>query len=190
MINSVRANISHLTSPKDIWSKLIETYERKGRVSRIRLLQKFLNAILGHGDSLQTHFDMLKDMSRQLSDMGAPISDDQFLMVIFNNTRQRYSYLIAALETREDDVTPLFAMTRLLDEEESQGRDAMNIKGEAALQTRGAQLEQGTRGRMDVRNEQSRRKNQKVKNRNQMRNQGRPRHTVTEKLPTRLHVMT
>jgi hypothetical protein len=116
--DSQLVHVSSASSAIEVWERLQDyLYEAKGLANRLFLRRKLFTCQMIEGDTMIAHINKVKAMGEQLEAIGAGVSDDDLVMTLLSSLPESYGGLIVALESRADDLTPEFVISRLLHEE-------------------------------------------------------------------------
>ena len=137
-INSFSVHlITECQTPKEIWNKLKESFERNTVTNKLFLKQKFFSLKMKDQDSLDEHLRRMKEIADQLAAIKAPIPEDEHIVALLLSLPRSYNTLITALTTNGDELSLAQA---LVSEEEKRGlykgKDGGGrvVKDETALQ--------------------------------------------------------
>ena len=72
------------------------------------------------GTSVEMHLKHMKEITDKLAAIGAPISEEDQVVMLLGSLPPSYSTLVTALEARVDDVTLNFVQQALIHEEQKQ----------------------------------------------------------------------
>ena len=110
-------HVSSASSAREVWERLQDLYEAKGLANCLFLRRKLFTCQMIEGDTMIAHINKVKAMGEQLEAIGAGVSDDDLVMTLLSSLPESYGGLIVALESRADDLSPEFVISRLLHEE-------------------------------------------------------------------------
>jgi hypothetical protein len=133
-------HVRRLETPSEIWEKLKEVHEPKGRQHRLFLRRKFFTMKMQEGDSMQEHINKIKSLQDKLESMGATLQEEDVLTVLLASLPETYETLVIALESAGDNLTEQQVIVRLLQEEARRKENALSNgkkEGEAFLTTKG-----------------------------------------------------
>ena len=144
LVTSINSDLVHLITecqtPKEIWDKLKERFERNTVANKLFLKQKFFSLKMKDSDSLDEHLRRMKAITDQLAAIKAPIPEDEHIVALLLSLPRSYNTLITALTAKGDELSLANVHQALMSEEEKRGlykgKDGGGRvdKGEAALQ--------------------------------------------------------
>ena len=125
-------HVSSASSAREVWERLQDLYEAKGLANRLFLRRKLFTCQMSEGDTMIAHVNKVKAMGEQLEAIGAGVSDDDLVMTLLSSLPESYGGLIVALESRADDLSLEFVISRLL-HEETKRVEKSHVGGESAF---------------------------------------------------------
>ncbi|XP_046856238.1 uncharacterized protein LOC124449354 [Xenia sp. Carnegie-2017] len=144
LVTSINSDLVYLITecqtPKEIWDKLKERFERNTVANKLLLKQKFFSMKMEDSDSLVEHLRHMKEITDQLAAIKASIPEDEHIVALLLSLPRSYNTLIAALTAKGDELSLDQVHQALLSEEEKRSLykskdDCGKIdKGEMALQ--------------------------------------------------------
>ena len=144
LVTSINSGLVHLITecqtPKEIWDKLKERFERNTVANKLFLKQKFFSMKMKDSDSVDEHLRRMKEITDQLAAIKAPIPEDEHIVALLLSLPRSYNTLITALTAKGDELSLAQVHQALRSEEEkrglSKGKDGGRgtDKGETALQ--------------------------------------------------------
>ena len=144
LVTSIKSDLVHLITecqtPKEIWDKLKERFERDTVANKLFLKQKFFSLKMKECESLDEHFRRMKEITDQLAAIKAPIPEDEHIVALLLSLPRSYNTLITALTTKGDDLNLAKVHQALLSEEEKRTQQKCKSsgsgidRGETALQ--------------------------------------------------------
>lgn len=109
-------NVKDKETPKEVWSSLIATFERKGVANRMFLRRKLLTLKMIEGANLEGHLSTFDKILRELKSAGAKMEDEDVICQLLLTLPESYDSVVTALETMKiDELTLEFVKGRLLD---------------------------------------------------------------------------
>ena len=126
------AHVRNCKTAKETWDRLSEVHQARGLAARLFLRRKFFTLQMAPGVGMQEHMLKVTTMAEQLAAIGAPVKEEDIVMVLLCSLPSEYDSLIVSLESRADELTLDFVTSRLLHEEARRNGD-MVIKEESAL---------------------------------------------------------
>ena len=142
-VTSINSDLVHLITecqtPKQIWDKLKERFERNTVANKLFLKQKFFSLKMKDCDSLDDHLRRMKEITDQLAAIKAPIPEDEYIVALLLSLPRLYNTLITALTAKGDVLSLAQVHQALMSEEEKRGlytgKGGGRVdKGETALQ--------------------------------------------------------
>uniref|UniRef100_A0AAV1V6N0 CCHC-type domain-containing protein n=1 Tax=Peronospora matthiolae TaxID=2874970 RepID=A0AAV1V6N0_9STRA len=115
----------------DAWSRLEGHFEKKSLANKLFLRRRFFTTMMDEGDDVLEHINNLKTLAEQLDAVGAPISEDDFVITLLGNLSDSYQFLITALESRADTLTWELVTSRLLHEDMKRKEQGGGVDGSA-----------------------------------------------------------
>lgn len=105
-------------TPCEIWSTLVNIFERKGISSQLLLRKKLLSMKVEENDSMENHLLKFDKLIRDLKSAGTKMEETDVICHLFLTLPKCYDTIVTALETIPDRKLTLdFVKSRLLEEE-------------------------------------------------------------------------
>ena len=86
LVTSINSDLVHLITgcqtPKEIWDKLKERFERNTVANKLFLKQKFFSLKMKDHHSLDEHLRRMKEITDQLAAIKAPIPEDEHIVAL------------------------------------------------------------------------------------------------------------
>jgi len=114
--NSLIPHVATATSAADMFGRLMEQYERKGRASSMYLRKKLFTARMREGENLSTHLNSISELVQQLEGINKPVTEEDVITIIINSLPPSFENLCTNLEGMED-LSLRTLKSRLLQEE-------------------------------------------------------------------------
>ena len=114
--NSLIPHVAAATSAADMFGRLMEQYERKGRASSMYLRKKLFTARMREGENLSTHLNSISELVQQLEGINKPVTEEDVITIIINSLPPSFENLCTNLEGMED-LSLRTLKSRLLQEE-------------------------------------------------------------------------
>ncbi len=125
LVTSINSDLVHLITecqtPKEIWDKLKERFERNTVANKLFLKQKFFSLKMKDSDSLDEHLRRMKAITDQLAAIKAPIPEDEHIVALLLSLPRSYNTLITALTAKGDELSLANVHQALMSEEEKRG---------------------------------------------------------------------
>uniref|UniRef100_A0AAV1UYL3 Uncharacterized protein n=1 Tax=Peronospora matthiolae TaxID=2874970 RepID=A0AAV1UYL3_9STRA len=115
----------------DAWSRLEGHFEKKSLANKLFLRRRFFTTMMEEGDDVLEHINKIKTLAEQLDAVGAPISEDDFVITLLGSLSDSYQFLITALESRADTLTWELVTSRLLHEDMKRKEQGGGVDGSA-----------------------------------------------------------
>ena len=115
----------------EAWSRLEGHYEKKSLANKLFLLCRFFTTMMGEGDDVLEHINILKTLAEQLDAVGAPVSEDDLVITLLASLSESYQFLITALESRADSLSSELVTSRLFHEDMKRKEQSGEIEGAA-----------------------------------------------------------
>lgn len=109
--------VKDCVSPKNIISKLKNTFEKKGIASQLLIRRKLLTLKFQESGTLEEHFRIYDTLIRQLKTTGAKPDESELVCGLLLTMPPAYNTVITAIETIQVEISLDFVKKRLLDEE-------------------------------------------------------------------------
>ena len=104
-----------------MWEKLLSVYEQKSDTSITLIQQKFYSYVMDQNDNIAQHISKLENLSRQLKQLGEPISDSMLITKILMTLPENYKHFYSAWDSIPTENKTLSNLTsRLMVEETRQ----------------------------------------------------------------------
>jgi hypothetical protein len=110
LVMSINSDLVHLITecetPKHIWDKLKERFERNTVANKLFLKQKLFSLKMKDCDSLDDHLRRMKEITDQLAAaIKAPIPEDEHIVALLLSLPRSYNTLITALTAKGDELS-------------------------------------------------------------------------------------
>jgi hypothetical protein len=112
--DSQLVHVRHCKTAREAWVRLSEVHQARGLAARLFLRRKFFTLQMASGTAMQDHIAKVTMMAEQLSAIGAPVQQEDIVMVLLCSLPADFDNLIVSLESRADDLTVEFVASRLL----------------------------------------------------------------------------
>ena len=112
--------VTSCKTPKDLWDTLKGHFERQHLSNKMLLKKMFYTAKMTDDMAIKDHIKYMKELGDKLTAVGAPIPEEDQIILLLNSLTSAYSTLVTALEARvdvDDKLTLNFVHTALLNEE-------------------------------------------------------------------------
>ena len=109
--------VKSATSAKEVLDKLARHFEQKGLANKLFLRRKLFTMKLEEGESMESHINKIKEIADELESIKSTVTEEDMVLIILGSLPETFSTLITSLESRADDLTMDFLMTRLMHEE-------------------------------------------------------------------------
>lgn len=120
-------------TPKDIWTSLIGTFERKGVASQLFIRKNLLTMKFEDGEKIEKHFLEFEKLIRELKSTGANMDEADSVCHLLLTLPKSFDPLVTALETvAPDKLTMSFVKGRLLDAENKRKNSEENVHSNQA----------------------------------------------------------
>lgn len=144
LVTSINADLVYLITechtPKQIWDKLKERFERDTLANKLFLKQKFFSLKMKDEDSIEEHLRRMKEITDQLAAINAPIPEDEHIVAILLSLPRNYNTIVTALTAKGDELHLSQVQQALMNEEERRLQTKLSKsssdgfeKGESAL---------------------------------------------------------
>ena len=108
--------IENMTTPKDLWNELAQTYDDKGSCRKVTLLQKISAAKLETRKSMEDYVSRIIAASKKLAQMGTKLPTDLVEAQLLAGLPSDYKPMVMALCSSGQDITAGLVKTKLLEE--------------------------------------------------------------------------
>lgn len=116
-------------NPKEAWSSMCTTFERKGVSNRMFLRRELLSLKMKENEQLENHLLKFNKIVRQLKAVGANMEDEDVICQLLLSLPKTFDQVVTALETmKAEDLTMEFVKGRLLDCELKRQLNILNEK--------------------------------------------------------------
>lgn len=103
-------------NPKEAWSSMCATFERKGVSNRMFLRRELLSMKMNENESLEKHLLSFDKILRNLKSVGAKMEEEDIVCQLLLSLPKSYDSVVTALETmKAEELTVEFVKGRLLD---------------------------------------------------------------------------
>ena len=90
---------------KEAWDGLKKHFERDTLSNKLFLKKQYFRREMNKGSSVDMHLKEMKELTDQLSSIGAPISEEDQVITLLGSLPPSFSTVVTALEARADDLT-------------------------------------------------------------------------------------
>ena len=134
IVTSIKSDLIYLITecqtPKEIWDKLKQCFERDTIVNKLFLKQKFFSL----KDSLEEHLRRMKVITDQLAAIKAAIPEDEHIVALLLSLPRSYNALVTALTAKGDELNLSQLHQSLLNEDEKRKQSKSKLAGGGADQ--------------------------------------------------------
>lgn len=109
--------IGEPTDPKDVWTKLVDQFQRKTWANKLEMRRKLHSMRMKEGDSVQGHIRQMTEVFNKLSAMDAPMSEEDRVICLLASLPDSFSVMVTALEASVEVPKMDVVTERLLHEE-------------------------------------------------------------------------
>lgn len=103
-------------NPKEAWSSMCATFERKGVSNRMSLRRELLSLKMKENENLESHLLKFNKILRNLKSVGAKMEEEDVICQLLSSLPKTYESVVTALETmKAEELTMEFVKGRLLD---------------------------------------------------------------------------
>ena len=110
--------ITSTEDPRAAWDALRGHFDRDTLANKLFLKKQYFRAEMKEGTSMEAHLKQMKEITDRLAVIGAPISEEDQVVILLGSLPRSYSTLVTALEARGDDLTLRFVQQALIQEEQ------------------------------------------------------------------------
>ena len=133
IVTSVKSDLIYLITecqtPKEIWDKLKQRFERDTIVNKLFLKQKFFSLKMKESDSLEEHLRRMKVITDQLTAIKATIPEDEHIVALLLSLPRSYNTLVTALTAKGDELKLSQLHQALLNEDEKRKQSKSKLTG-------------------------------------------------------------
>ena len=108
MVTSTKSDLIYLITecqtPKEIWDKLKQRFERDTIVNKLILKQTFFSLKMNESDSLEELLRRMKVITDQLAAIKAAIPEDEHIVALLLSLPRSYNTLVTALTAKGDEL--------------------------------------------------------------------------------------
>ena len=131
IVTSIESDLIYLITecqtPKEIWDKLKQRFERDTIANKLFLEQRFFSLKMKESDSLDEHLRRMKVITDQLAAIKAPIPEDEHIVALLLSLPCSNNTLVTALTAKGDHLSQLHQA--LLNEEEKRKQSKSKVGG-------------------------------------------------------------
>lgn len=110
--------ITSCQTPKEAWTTLKGHFERDTLANKLFLKKKYFRCEMKEGNRLTEHLKQMKELTDQLSAIGAVIEEEDQIVTLLGSLPPSYATIVTALETKIDNLTLQFVQQALINEEQ------------------------------------------------------------------------
>ncbi|KAG3045812.1 hypothetical protein PI124_g23574 [Phytophthora idaei] len=121
------------SGPHDAWSRLEGHFEKRSLANKLFLRRRFFTTMMDEGDDVLEHINKVKTLAEQLDAVGAPVSEDDLVIMLLARLSESYQFLITALESRAASLTWELVTARLLHEDMKRKEQGGGADGQAFM---------------------------------------------------------
>lgn len=121
--------ITNCQTPKEAWTTLKGQFERDTLANKLFLKKKYFRCEMTEGDRLAEHLKRMKELTDQLSAIGAVIEEEDQIVTLLGSLPTSYATIVTALETKIDNLTLQFVQQALTNEEQKRLNANDNFSG-------------------------------------------------------------
>src|SRR6184192_1852345 len=115
--DSELTHIEDCEDAADAWTRLAEVFEAKGIMRRVLLKRNLLSIRLEDSGSMQDYINEVTKITRQLKEIGAPVSDEDVALTLLIGLPETFDHLITSLEVQDKDLSTHYVQGILLQHE-------------------------------------------------------------------------
>lgn len=104
-------------SPKEIWDRLHEVFERKSITNRFILKRELLSMRFREGDRLEEHFLRFDKLVREIKGAGAKMDEEDVICLLMLTMPESYDAITTAMEAVTENLTMDLVRKKYLDVE-------------------------------------------------------------------------
>ena len=123
--------ITSCEEPKEAWDALKKHFERETLANKLFLKKQYFRREMSEGNSIVMPLKEMKELTDNLSSIGAPISEADQVVTLLRSLPPSFSNVVTALQARVDDLTMDFVQQQLIHHE--QKLKAQESKHDSAL---------------------------------------------------------
>ena len=109
--------ITSCEEPKEAWDTLKKHFEREALANKLFLKKQYFRKEMSEGNSIDVHLKEMKELTDELSSIGAPISEEDQVITLLGSLPPSFSTVATALKARVDDLTMDFVQQQLIHHE-------------------------------------------------------------------------
>ncbi|RZC76938.1 hypothetical protein C5167_001142 [Papaver somniferum] len=117
LANNVLANVSKITTTKDLWSKLEELYMTNTRSNRLYLKEQFHTLKMAEGTSIANHLSVLNSIVSELEALEVTVNDEDKALRLILSLPPSYKHMVTYLKHGKDALSLSEVTNALLSEE-------------------------------------------------------------------------
>ena len=133
IITSIKSDlidlITECQTPKEIWDKLKQRFERDTIVNKLFLKQKFFSQKMKESDSVGEHLRRMKVTTDQLAAIKVAIPEDEHIVALLPSLPRSYNTLVTALTAKGDELNLSQLHQTLLNEDEKRKQSKSKLAG-------------------------------------------------------------
>lgn len=117
LANEPLSGVLHATSAKDVWDKLLERYEGRGKQTIAYLISELFRATLSDESDLEPQLNAMRQKATTLRTLGQTLDDALVAIAIIISLPESYSVLRTILMSTDDKLTTDKVIAQILTEE-------------------------------------------------------------------------
>ena len=91
--------ITSCEEPKEAWDALKKHFEREALANKLFLKKQYFRKEMSEGNSIDTHLKEMKELTDKLSSIGAPISEEDQVIMLLGSLPPSFSTVVTARGT-------------------------------------------------------------------------------------------
>ena len=108
---------SRAKTARNAWKALEDTYQSCSAAKKMYLRRKFFTTKMVPGEDMKTLINKITLLVDEMESVGVQTTDEDVIVTLLNSLPDEFQGLVAALESRTEDLTLNYVFGRLLDEE-------------------------------------------------------------------------
>lgn len=109
--------VTSCVNAKQAWDELRAHYEQESLASKLYFKKQYFRSEMKEGSSVEEHLKHMKELTDQLTAVGAPISEEDQVVTLLGSLPKSYNTLVTALEARTDQPRLSYVQQALIREE-------------------------------------------------------------------------
>ena len=103
-------------TPKDVWKRLMDTFQDTGAVRKVTLMRKIVNTKLENCESIDVYVSEIMSTAHKLNEAGFTVPDEWLAIFLLSGLSDDYLPMIMAMESTDKKLSSDMVKSKLLQE--------------------------------------------------------------------------